>query len=47
MRLAARLLAPLCLMIGYLDLVRGGLTAAPVLLVVGYVALMPLLILES
>ena len=47
MPLAARLLAPLCLVTGYLDLVRGGVTAAPLLLVAGYVVLLPLLILES
>jgi hypothetical protein len=32
---------------GYLDLARGGTTVAPVLLVLGYVVLVPLAILEG
>lgn len=45
--LAVRILAPCCLVFGYLDLVRGGLTAGPLLLVTGYLALVPALLLES
>jgi hypothetical protein len=39
-------LAALCLLAGYADLVRGGITLAPVLLVVGYCVLIPLAILK-
>ncbi|MDB4887669.1 MAG: hypothetical protein JWN79_3107 [Gemmatimonadetes bacterium] len=42
-----RLLAPCCLALGYLDLVRGGLTAGPLLLVAGYLVLVPLALLEG
>ena len=35
------------LAIGYLDLARGGETVAPVLLVLGYVVLVPLAILKG
>jgi hypothetical protein len=37
--------AALALVVGYADLVRGGITAAPVILVVGYVLLVPIAIL--
>ena len=37
--------AGLVLLAGYLDLAAGGLTSAPVLLVVGYVVLVPLALL--
>jgi hypothetical protein len=40
-----RLVAAFALLAGYVDLVRGGLTAAPVLLVLGYVVLVPLVLL--
>ncbi len=42
-----RVVAPLALMLGYLDLVRGGLTAGPILLVLGYLVLIPAMLLES
>ena len=45
----ARLLraaAAAALSLGYLDLVRGGITVAPLLLVLGYVLLVPLVILS-
>ena len=35
-----------CLALGYADLVRGGTTIAPILLVVGYCVLIPLAILK-
>ena len=44
--LVLRILAPAALLLGYADLARGGTTAAPLLLVVGYLALVPALILE-
>jgi hypothetical protein len=40
-----RLAAALALLCGYGDLVRGGITAAPVLLVIAYLLLVPLAIL--
>jgi hypothetical protein len=40
-----RLVAAFTLVAGYVDLVRGGLTAAPILLVLGYVVLVPLVFL--
>jgi hypothetical protein len=40
-----RFAAAIALALGYADLVRGGITAAPVLLVAGYVLLVPLAIL--
>jgi hypothetical protein len=43
--LALRLAATLALVAGYSDLVRGGVTTAPVLLVLGYVVLVPLVFL--
>jgi hypothetical protein len=39
-------LAALALIAGYADLVRGGTTLAPILLVVGYCVLVPLAILK-
>jgi hypothetical protein len=39
--------AALALVVGYVDLARGGETLAPVLLVVGYVILIPLAILKG
>jgi hypothetical protein len=39
--------AALSLVVGYVDLARGGETLAPVLLVVGYVILIPLAILKG
>ena len=39
--------ALLSLLLGYLDLARGGETIAPILLVVGYVVLVPLAILKG
>ena len=39
-------LAILALLLGYLDLVRGGITLAPILLVLGYCVLIPLAILK-
>jgi hypothetical protein len=42
---ALRLVAAFALAAGYVDLVRGGLTAAPILLVLGYVVLVPLVLL--
>jgi hypothetical protein len=40
-------LAILALAAGYVDLARGGMTIAPVLLVIGYCVLVPLAILRS
>jgi len=40
-------LAALSLLAGYADLVRGGETIAPILLVLGYCVLVPLAILRS
>ena len=39
--------AALVLLAGYVDLARGGETLAPILLVVGYVVLIPLAILKG
>jgi hypothetical protein len=39
--------AMLTIVLGYADLARGGMTIAPVLLVVGYCVLVPLAILRS
>jgi len=39
--------ALLSLLLGYLDLARGGQTIAPILLVMGYVVLVPLAILKG
>ena len=39
-------LAALTLWLGYADLVRGGVTVAPILLVIGYCVLVPLAILK-
>jgi hypothetical protein len=39
--------AALALLLGYLDLWRGGETIAPLLLVLGYVVLVPLAILKG
>jgi hypothetical protein len=36
-----RVIAPAALLLGYADLVRGGMTAGPVLLVLGYLVLVP------
>lgn len=38
--------AAVCLAAGYADLVRGGTTLAPILLVIGYCVLIPLAILK-
>lgn len=40
-------LAVLALLAGYLDLIRGGITLAPILLTVGYCVLVPVAILRS
>lgn len=40
-------LAAASLLLGYLDLARGGETIAPILLVLGYVVLVPLAILKG
>ncbi|HET7563984.1 MAG TPA: hypothetical protein VFJ96_03235 [Gemmatimonadaceae bacterium] len=39
-------LAALALLLGYADLVRGGITLAPILLVLGYLVLIPIAILK-
>jgi len=39
-------IAAVVLAVGYADLARGGVTLAPILLVVGYVVLVPLAILS-
>jgi hypothetical protein len=39
--------AAVTLVAGYLDLARGGVTVAPLLLVLGYVVLVPLAILDG
>jgi hypothetical protein len=39
-------LAALALLVGYADLARGGVTLAPILLVVGYCVLIPVAILK-
>jgi hypothetical protein len=43
--LGLRLAAAVALLVGYADLLRGGLTVAPVLLVLGYLVLVPLVFL--
>ena len=40
-------IALLTIVLGYVDLARGGMTIAPILLVVGYCVLVPLAILRS
>ena len=40
-----RALAAVVLLLGYVDLVRGGLVVAPILLVTGYLLLVPLALL--
>jgi amino acid transporter len=40
-------LAAVTIVLGYADLARGGMTVAPILLVVGYCVLVPLAILRS
>ena len=40
-------LAVVALAVGYVDLVRGGITLGPVLLVIGYCVLIPLAILKK
>jgi hypothetical protein len=40
-----RAAAAAALLIGYADLIRGGMTVAPLLLVVGYIVLVPAAIL--
>lgn len=45
-RLAWAIAAALVLLVGYLDLWRGGQTLAPILLVLGYVVLIPIAILK-
>lgn len=42
---ALRALAATALLLGYADLARGGVTIAPLLLVAGYVVLVPLALL--
>ena len=39
-------LAILALVLGYIDLIRGGITLAPILLVLGYCVLIPVAILR-
>ncbi len=39
-------LAALALVLGYADLIRGGITLAPILLVLGYCVLIPVAILK-
>jgi hypothetical protein len=38
--------AALALLLGYADLIRGGITIAPILLVLGYCVLVPMAILK-
>ena len=40
-----RAIAAAALLIGYMDLIRGGITVAPVLIVIGYAVLVPAVIL--
>lgn len=40
-------LAALALIAGYVDLIRGGITLAPILLTIGYCVLVPIAILRS
>ena len=44
---AVRALAAAALIVGYADLARGGVTLAPLLLVAGYVVLVPLALLTE
>ncbi len=44
--LVLRVAAATALSLGYLDLIRGGITVAPVLLVIGYIVLVPAMILS-
>ena len=44
--LVLRVAAAAALSLGYLDLIRGGITVAPVLIVIGYVILVPGVILS-
>lgn len=44
---ALRVLAPVALLLGFLDLARGGTTAGPLLLVLGYFVLVPAMMLLS
>jgi hypothetical protein len=46
-RHALRAAAAAALILGFADLVRGGTVAAPILLVLGYVVLVPLALLEG
>jgi hypothetical protein len=39
--------ATAALLLGYIDLARGGITLAPILLVLGYIVLIPIAILRS
>jgi hypothetical protein len=39
--------AAAALLLGYVDLARGGITLAPILLVLGYIVLIPIAILRS
>ena len=41
------IVATVTLLLGYADLVRGGETIAPILLVLGYIVLVPIAILRS
>lgn len=45
--LALRAVTLLALLVGYLDLVRGGLTIAALLLVIGYLVLVPVVLLHD
>lgn len=45
--IAARVAAPTLVVIGYVDLVRGGTLIAPLALVIGYVVLVPLALLSD
>lgn len=45
--LVLRLTAVIALVAGYVDLARGGITAAPLLLVSGYLVLVPLALLDE
>ena len=40
-------IAAATLLLGYIDLIRGGVTIAPILLVLGYCVLVPLAILKE
>ena len=39
--IVARVAAPMLILIGYVDLARGGIVLAPLALVIGYVVLVP------